>query len=110
VQSTVIDLISFDGDAGWKSVALKWSTASEIDNAGFNIYRAETEDGNYVKISTALIPSQGTTTQGAAYKFIDKGLKNNKAYFYKLEDIDVSGNSTFHGPVTATPSFFASFK
>ncbi len=110
VPPTLIELISFDADAGWSRVTLKWGTAAETDNAGFNIYRAETEDGNYIKINTALIPSQGTTTQGAAYKFIDKGLKNNKAYFYKLEDVDVSGNSTFHGPVTASPSFFASFK
>ena len=52
VQSTVIELISFEADAGWKSVTLKWETASEIDNAGFNIYRSETADGEFVKINT----------------------------------------------------------
>ena len=110
MQSTVIELISFEADAGWKSVALQWSTASEIDNAGFNIYRAETEDGEYVKINKMLISAKGTPTQGASYRFVDRGLKNKKTYYYKLEDIDLSGNKTLHGPISATPSFFASFK
>jgi hypothetical protein len=110
VQSTVVELISFEADAGWKSVTLQWSTASEIDNAGFNIYRAETEDGEYVKINKTLISAQGAPTQGASYRFVDRGLKNKKTYYYKLEDMDLSGSSTMHGPISATPSFFASFK
>jgi len=107
---TLIELISFDADAGWKSVTLQWSTASEIDNAGFNIYRAETEDGEYIKINKTLISAQGAPTQGASYRFVDRGLKNKKTYFYKLEDIDLSGSSALHGPISATPSFFAIFK
>jgi len=36
-------------------------------------------------------------------------LKNRKTYYYKLEDIDVNGVSTFHGPVTATPRLLFRF-
>ena len=56
-----------------------------------------------MKINNSLIPAEGSPTQGASYEFADKDVKNRKTYWYKLEDIDLSGNSTFHGPVNATP-------
>jgi hypothetical protein len=86
-----------------KKVFINWSTASEIDNAGFNIYRATAEDGEYAKINSALIAAEGTSTQGASYEFIDRDVRNRKTYCYKLEDIDPNGTSTMHGPVSATP-------
>jgi hypothetical protein len=57
----------------------------------------------YKKINTALIPTEGSTAQGAAYEFTDSGVKNRKVYFYKLEDIDMNGASVLHGPVSAEP-------
>ena len=50
-----------------------------------------------------LIPAQGSSTQGASYEFVDDGVQNRKTYYYKLEDIDLNGKSTMHGPVSATP-------
>ena len=82
---------------------MQWNTESETDNAGFNIYRSTSEDGEYIKINDSLIPAQGSSTQGATYEYVDAGLKNKKTYYYKLEDIDLKGTSTMHGPVSATP-------
>ena len=39
--------------------------------------------------------------QGASYQYVDEALKNHRIYYYKLEDIDLSGTSTMHGPVSA---------
>jgi hypothetical protein len=89
---------------GAKEVTLKWATTSEVDNAGFNVYRAELKNGEYLKINPALIPAQGSPTQGASYEYIDKNAKNGRACFYKLEDIDIHGTSTMHGPVNVTAS------
>ena len=100
---TVITLASFTGIPGNREVMLVWVTESEIENAGFNIYRAETEDGEYTKINESLIPAQGSSTQGASYEFIDTDVQNRKTYYYKLGDIDLNGNSNMHGPVNATP-------
>ena len=47
----------------------------------------------------SLIPSEGSATQGASYEFVDNDVRNGKKYFYKLEDIDMNGTSTLHGPV-----------
>ena len=46
-NSTVVNLSSFTATASTSKVALVWSTEAEIDNAGFNIYRSESEDGEY---------------------------------------------------------------
>lgn len=101
--STIIELASFYATPKAGKVILNWSTESEIDNAGFNLYRADAENGDYTKINPSLIPAKGSSTQGAFYEFIDSDVKNRKAYYYKLEDIDLNGTSTMHGPVSATP-------
>jgi hypothetical protein len=100
---TAIELSSFAATPKSGKVLIQWSTASEIDNAGFNIYRAKAEDGGYVKINSALIPAEGSSTQGTSYEFIDTDLQNRKTYYYKLEDMDLNGQSTMHGSVSATP-------
>ena len=99
----MIKLSSFTAIPGSGKIILAWSTASEIENAGFNLYRAESESGAYSKINGSLIPARGTPTRGTSYSFIDADAKNRRTYYYKLEDIDLSGKSTMHGPVSATP-------
>jgi len=106
LEITLVELVSFTAQPLHRAVRLTWSTASEIDNAGFNLYRAESEDGPYVKVNDALISAEGSSVQGASYEFINKNLKNRKTYYYKLEDVDGSGQSTFHGPVSAKPNLF----
>jgi hypothetical protein len=101
--STLIRLSFLTATPKAGKVILQWNTESEIDNAGFNIYRATSENGEYKKINEALIPAQGLSTQGASYEFVDNDVKNRKTYYYKLEDIDLNGISTLHGPITATP-------
>ncbi|MEI6126720.1 MAG: choice-of-anchor Q domain-containing protein [Pseudomonadota bacterium] len=103
VASTLISLSDFSATPQSGIVILNWSTASEIDNAGFNLYRSTSENGEYVKINEDLIPAQGSATQGASYDFMDVGLQNRKTYFYKLEDIDLNGTTTMHEPVSAMP-------
>jgi hypothetical protein len=39
---------------------LTWTTASELDNAGFNLWRSDSENGRYIRI-TDLIPGRRTT-------------------------------------------------
>ena len=110
-ECTVIELNSFTAVAGNKNVTLTWETAAEPDNIGFNIYRADSKDGEYVKINSAIIPAQGSAFQGVKYTYTDSTAKNRKTYYYKLEDIDIMGTSTVHGPYNATPRLiFGLFK
>ena len=102
---TLVELASFTATASNGLVKLEWVTASEVDNAGFNIYRAKAENGPYEKINDSLIAGAGSTTAGAAYVFVDENVKNRKTYYYKLEDMDFNGAATMHGPESATPRF-----
>lgn len=101
--STLVELSSFSAEPSNKEIIIKWSTESETDNIGFNIYRSASGDENYIKVNASLIPAQGSTTQGAFYEFVDKDVKNRKTYYYKLEDIDLNGKATMHEPVSAMP-------
>ncbi len=103
VQTTLIELADFAVKPGNRKATLQWKTASEIDNAGFNIYRAESPEGDYVKINDTLIIGQGSSMQGTIYEFVDRNVQNRKTYYYKLQDVDVEGKSTFNGPVSTTP-------
>jgi len=95
-----ITLVSFSAlpDTGSR-VRLAWETGSEVDNAGFNLYRASSAGGPYAKINQALIAAGGDPVSGASYSFTDA--PGNGTFFYKLEDVDVHDGSTLHGPVTA---------
>ncbi len=103
VEPTLIELSSFTAKPDNGRVTLDWATASETDNAGFNIYRAESPDGEYSRVNAELIPARGSVLEGAQYSFTDTTVQNRKTYYYRLEDIDFSGRATLHGPVTAMP-------
>ena len=99
---TLVELSFFTATPKAGKVLLQWTTEAEISNAGFNLYRSTTENGEYIKINDSLISAQGFSTQGASYEFVDENVKNRKTYYYKLEDIDLSGKLTMHGPKSAT--------
>ena len=105
LDPTAITLSSFDAKPGNHSVTLIWVTETEIDNAGFNIYRAGA-DGVFVKINAEIIPAQGTSASGAVYQFVDSSAQNRQAYSYKLEDVDLNGAATQHGPVTGNSAVY----
>ncbi|NUO10201.1 MAG: hypothetical protein HUU08_16290 [Candidatus Brocadia sp.] len=96
---TAVTLVSFTAREADGKIILKWDTATEVDNAGFNVYRADSEGGSYVQINDTLIPAKGSAVSGASYRFQDASGTCNS--YYKLEDLDNSGNKTLHGPVTA---------
>jgi len=98
-SSLPVELSAFH--ANWRDgqVFLSWTTQSEIENLGFNVYRSENPDGPFEKINAELIRGAGTSTNAHHYSFVDTRIDANQTYYYKLEDIDVRGQSRFHGPV-----------
>jgi hypothetical protein len=101
---TVIELVYFKAKNVGNHILLEWKTASEIDNAGFHTWRKEKKDAEYTRITEFIIPAEGGATWGAKYSYKDVKVTPGKTYYYKLEDIDNSGASAFHGPVQVTPS------
>jgi hypothetical protein len=89
------------GFAQASSIQVKWETSAEIDNAGFNLYRGPSPEGPWNKLNQDLIPSQVPpgSPVGATYEWVDSNIKMGATYFYLLEDVDVNGVATKHGPV-----------
>jgi len=96
---TAIGLLSFKATGAGNDVRVDWHTGHEIANLGFNIYRAPSKGGPYTKINSALIPGLNYSALGKTYSFMDTDVSPGRLYYYKLEDIDVYGKHTFHGPV-----------
>jgi hypothetical protein len=105
---TVIELSNFTAIPGDGEVTLMWRTESEIDTAGFNIYRGVIGSSEMTKLNDTLIPAKGTATSGSEYTYVDDDVRNGVIYIYKLEDVDTAGTVTEHKPVRATPRWIYS--
>ena len=95
----LIDLVSFEVLYGSDGARLTWETGSEIDNAGFRVWRGDGESGECVRIGDALVPALGDEITGAEYLFEDPSADGTRR-FYRLEDVDYDGTSTFHDPTS----------
>jgi hypothetical protein len=84
------------------SVVIEWTTANEVNTAGFNLYRGETPDGPFTQINASLIPASSDPLTGGDYRFEDTSVQPGRTYYYQLEDVEYSGATTRHGPVQST--------
>ena len=90
-QILPVELSSFRPTLLDGKVTIRWTTESELDNAGFNIYRSETRDGEYKQVNTELIQGAGTTGERNAYKWVDATAKPGVVYYYQIEDVSFAG-------------------
>ncbi len=76
---------------------LSWETASEVDTAGFNIYRAEVplsepeKEPSWVRVNPTIIPAKGSEVAGAMYRFEDKDVVPGRRYRYQIEEVEWDG-------------------
>ena len=86
-----VTLSSFYAERTDTGIVLKWTTESEIDNAGFNILRSETRNGTFKIVNSTLIQGAGTTGERNTYMWTDTAVKPNMVYYYRLEDVSFAG-------------------
>uniref|UniRef100_A0A832G2M6 T9SS type A sorting domain-containing protein n=1 Tax=Ignavibacterium album TaxID=591197 RepID=A0A832G2M6_9BACT len=82
-----VELTSFTASVSGNNVLLKWNTATEINNAGFDIER-RTTNSDWKKVG--FVPGAGTTTEKLSYSFSDRNLGKGK-YQYRLKQVDFNG-------------------
>ncbi len=90
--------------SGANRVVLTWKTGGEAHNLGFNVYREQ--NGNRVKTNPSVIAGSALLMSGALpkhsgrrYAWIDPSAEVEGASYW-LEDIDVNGKRTMHGPIS----------
>jgi len=85
----------------YPSILVEWSTASELDVAGFNVLRADDPDGPFNQINDTFIPPSGDSLTGGEYAYKDAHVEGGKTYYYQLQEVELSGATTLHGPTEA---------
>ncbi len=96
-----VNIASFTAAAAPEGVTLAWETVSETSNAGFNVYRSESDAGPWTQVNAVLIPAKAPgSAEGQAYTWTDASAEAGMTYFYQLEDVALSGETTRHDPVS----------
>jgi hypothetical protein len=93
-----VELTSFTSTASAEGVTLMWTTASEINNHGFEVERSY--DGNIFE-NVGFVNGHGTSTEIHNYSFTD--IPENKAngiFYYRLKQVDMNGQSTYSKVLT----------
>ena len=83
-----VELTSFTAQSENQKVILKWTTATELNNNGFEIQR-RVDESDFATIG--FVRGEGTTTNQKEYSYIDKDLFDGK-YFYRLKQVDYNGS------------------
>jgi hypothetical protein len=110
--ATAVTLTSFTATpmSGGR-ILVAWHTGYEVDNVGFRLYREQ--NGHRVRITSSIVPgtaligaSLGASNGAREYTFSDTAPASDAGPAqYWLEDIDLKGKSTWHGPFApGTPS------
>jgi len=97
---------------GANRVVLLWKTGGEAHNLGFNVYRDQS--GERLPLNPSLIAGSALLMNGAlpkhsgrTYTWIDPS-PSAASGSYWLEDVDVNGTRTLHGPISPAASAIAS--
>jgi hypothetical protein len=78
---------------------VRWGTASEKDNFGFEVYRGLSESGPFEKINPEVIAAAGTTDLPQKYEFSDSSIEADTVYWYYIESISMSGERKRISPI-----------
>ena len=80
-------------------IVIRWTTESELDNAGFNILRSDSRNGEFKQVNSGLVQGAGTTGERNTYKWVDESAKPGVIYYYQIEDVSFAGE---HQTLTTT--------
>lgn len=92
-----VELIGFDATVAGSDVMLNWSTASETNNAGFEVQQRRDNSWN----ALGFVPGAGTTTEAQEYAFSVADLGPG-IHVFRLKQIDFDGAFEFSPEVEAT--------
>ena len=86
-----VTLSQFRANRSETGVVVNWTTQSEMENAGFYVLRRLEGASDFERITPSLIAGAGTTAERSTYTYRDTTAKANVAYYYRLEEVSLSG-------------------
>ncbi|MEO6456400.1 MAG: reprolysin-like metallopeptidase [Ginsengibacter sp.] len=88
-----VSLLQLYVTPGVAGIELKWTTATEFNNKGFEILRSEGTDNKFIKIG--FIPAKGNSSNVQYYTLNDNDVKKGIVYFYRLRQVDLNNISVY---------------
>jgi hypothetical protein len=89
-----VELASFDATLSNESATLQWTTASETNNAGFEVQRRGPEADSFKPLGFVESRADGGTTQNAQqYQFETDALEAGR-HVFRLRQVDTDGSAT----------------
>ena len=95
-ESLPVELTSFTSSVYLNKVTLKWTTATEVNNFGFNVERS---NRNQPWESIGFIQGSGNSNSTKDYSFVDNYLKPGN-YSYRLKQTDNNGSIKYSNILT----------
>ncbi|GIK23258.1 MAG: hypothetical protein BroJett005_26720 [Ignavibacteriota bacterium] len=93
-QVIPVELTSFTAKSDNNTVTLNWTTATELNNSGFQIERSN--GGEYQ--SVGFVAGHGTSTSTNNYVYLDQNVEAG-TYTYRLKQIDLDGSFEYSNAV-----------
>ena len=99
-----VELTTFTALSVNSGVELKWATATEVNNYGFEVERKSNNTWDNI----AFVPGHGNSNSPKQYSYTDKNLTNGNTFQYRLKQIDNEGTFEYSNTieVNAVPSRF----
>ena len=101
-----VELKSFAATSSANDVILNWSTASELNNFGFEVQRSYA-GGEFV--TAGFVAGYGTTSETKMYRFVDADLISGN-YSYRLKQVDFNGSYSYSDELSVNVSNPLSFE
>ena len=86
-----VTLSGLRADRTETGIVVNWTTQSEMENAGFHVLRRLEGASDFERITPILIAGAGTTAERHTYTYRDTTAKASVAYYYRLEEVSLSG-------------------
>ncbi len=95
--STPVELVSFSGKFDGDSINLKWNTATEVRNYGFDI---EKSLNNITWSKIGFVNGNGNSNSPHNYSFTDDNITSTGSFYYRLKQIDDDGSFVYSNVVS----------
>jgi hypothetical protein len=106
-EPTLAEVTEYSAVPTARGTLIRWQTAYEFDNLGFRVLR-ENADGSRTAVTPSLIAGSALfagrgmpLSAGRSYQWLDASASRGSTATYWLEEVSLSGNSAFHGPISA---------
>lgn len=83
-----VELVSFEADGIRDEARLRWETATETNNMGFQVERRRSGTESWTEVG--FVNGKGTTSEKSQYSFRDRGLSPGK-FEYRIKQVDYDG-------------------